>query len=137
MPKRNQSAAIDIAIAERQLVRIGHIDLPALLDSGDRSVSSHAVDASALNGHREKHVGVVQIVVIEKVFGARQKSIRIDSVQPRKGIVTPYWCSSSRSPCNGIKPSCCMFDVSRSWPGNRDQRRRLVKVPVKSRGIPN
>ena len=130
IPKRKiGQAAIDVAIAECQLVRISHVDLPAIVDAWRAQRQFPPVDASALNGHREEQIRVVKIVVIEIVFGARQKSIRIDRPTPQRNrdAVLVFLVAF---PMQRNEAKILIVRGIQKRARNRHQRRRLVKVPI-------
>ena len=64
----------------------------------------------------------------------RVLKVSASSSQPRKGICTPNWCSSSRSPWSGDEASVLLAvgEGSSDGAGGGEQRRRLVEAAVEA-----
>src|SRR5260370_30594590 len=69
--------ADDAAAAERQLIRVGEIELGAIAETWRAERQLPAIDSRGLHVNREEDVGVIQAVVVEEVSGASQKVICI------------------------------------------------------------
>src|SRR6202007_3146936 len=70
--------AVDPAAPERDLIRVGQVNLATVVDARGGQREFPAADARALNGNRDENFGVVEIVVIEKVPGAGEEVVGID-----------------------------------------------------------
>lgn len=122
---------IDVAKGEGELVRIGQVNLSTIADAGRTQRKFPTVDARALNGYREKQVGVVKIGVVEEILGASEKIACVE----RPAV---EW--------NGDAKLVLFIAFSVEWneaqilivgglqerTGNGQQRRRLVEMSVKS-----
>src|SRR4029077_3854477 len=74
VPKRKiREPTINVAEAERQLVRIRQVDLPALANPRRPQRQFPPADARALYCDGEKQVGVVKIIVVEIILRPGQK----------------------------------------------------------------
>src|SRR6266849_3998888 len=69
--------AYDAAAAQRQLIRIGEIELGAIAEARRAKGQLPAIDSRGLYVNREEDIGVIQTVVVEKVGCASQKIISI------------------------------------------------------------
>src|SRR3984957_17995782 len=76
--RKIRQAAVDIPESERELIRVRQINLPVIVNSRRTQRQLPTVDARALNRDWKKHVGVVQVVMVEEILRARQKAIRVD-----------------------------------------------------------
>jgi len=65
-----REAAVDVAKSESELIGIREINLRPIADARRAQRKFPPVDARALNRDREKQVGIVEVVVVEKIFGA-------------------------------------------------------------------
>ena len=88
------------------------------------------LNQGGLPGDRPEEIGFSDIAVVQPVLCVRLK-MSASRVQPRKGIVTPNWYSSSRSPCSGDKREILAVRKIEKRPRGRQQRRRLIKMAVK------
>ena len=70
-------AAVDAAAAEGKLIRISEIHLTAITKAGRAQGELPAADARAFDGDGEKEIGIVEIVVVKEVCGAREKVIGV------------------------------------------------------------
>src|SRR5262249_15446583 len=75
---------------------------PRLRICGERSVSSQPVTRAPWMVMGKKRFELLKLLWSKK-FLARVRKVSASKVQPHRGMVTPYWCSSSRSPCKGMK----------------------------------
>src|SRR6202167_2077876 len=73
-----RQAAVDVPESQRELIRVRQINLPVIVNSRRTQRQFPSVDARALNRDREKHVGIIQVVVVDEILCARQKVIRVD-----------------------------------------------------------
>src|ERR1700761_5947226 len=71
-------AAVDVAESKRELIRVGQVNLPAVVNARRPQRQFPAIDARALNCDREEYVRVIQIVVVEEILRQRLKSVRVD-----------------------------------------------------------
>jgi hypothetical protein len=122
-------AAIDVAEGEGELVRIGQVHLSAIADAGRAERKFPTVDARALNGYGEKEVGVIEIVVVEEIFGASEKIAGVERPSAKWNsdakLVLFIALSVERNEAQIL--IACGFE---EWTGNRQQRRRLVEMSV-------
>src|SRR5271170_3906745 len=70
-------SAVDVAEAERELIGVRQVDLPAVANAWRAQRQLPAVDSCALNGNGEEEIRVVEIIVVEKVFRAGQKVVGV------------------------------------------------------------
>src|SRR5258707_661694 len=75
---RTDQAANDAAEPKSELIGIGEIDLRPVADPRGTQRQFPAIDSRALHIDREKHIRVVQAVVVEEVFRASQKVVGIE-----------------------------------------------------------
>src|SRR5260370_8329466 len=67
--------AYDAAAAQRQLIRIGEIELGAIAEARRAEGKLPAIDSSGLYLNRDEDTGVIQAVLVDNVGGASQKTI--------------------------------------------------------------
>src|SRR5260370_9409463 len=69
--------AYDAAAAQRQLIRIGEIELGAIAEARRAEGKLPAIDSRGPYVNREEDIGVIQTVVVEKIGCPSQKSTTI------------------------------------------------------------
>src|SRR5437588_10370442 len=90
-------AAVDAPAAKRELIGISEINLAAVVKARRAQNEFPAANARAPDGDGDENRRVVELLWSKKLL-ARVRKLSASRVQPRKGIVTPNWCSSSPSP---------------------------------------
>lgn len=73
-----RQTAIDITETERQLIRIGQVNLCAIANARRTQRQFPAIDARALNRDGNEEVGIVEIVVVEEIPCQRLKIVGIN-----------------------------------------------------------
>src|SRR5690242_10168923 len=68
-----RQAAVDVAEGESELIGVREINLCAIADARRPQGKFPPVNARALNRDREKQVGIVEIIMVEEIFGTSQE----------------------------------------------------------------
>ena len=69
----------NVAEPKGELIRVGQVDLRSIANVRRAQREFPAVDAGALDRDGKENVGIIQIVVIEKVIRTRQKIVGVES----------------------------------------------------------
>src|SRR5262249_48900296 len=75
---RTNQAACNSAETLCKLVGVGEVHLAAVGNARRAQRQLPGIDARSLNIHREKDVGVIEVAVVEVVFGAREKGVGVE-----------------------------------------------------------
>src|SRR5579883_344006 len=124
-----REAAVDVAKAQGELVGVGEINLCTLVNARRAKGQLPGIDARALNGDREKEIGVVEIVVIEKILGAGEKRVRVNGPAPERNrhaiLVLFIALAVERN-----KAEVLVTRGGEQRAGNGEERGGLIKVSV-------
>src|SRR5271168_2146087 len=123
--------AVDVAEAEGQLIGVGQVELQAILDARRANRQFPAVDARALNGDGKENIGIVQIVVIEKVFRAGEKIVGVDgpALEGNGDAELVFFVAFA---VERNEPQVFLVDQGKEGAGGSDERRRLVEMTVEA-----
>ena len=124
-------AAGDAAALLGDLVGVGRVGLAEVPQARRAEGEFPGLDERALDGDGDVDAGLADVGVVEEVVGPVWK-VSASSSQPRKGIWTPNWCSSSRSPWSGTIAVVVGLGVGERRTGDAGERRRLVEVAVEA-----
>src|SRR5437899_5862942 len=124
-------AAIDAATTERELIGISQINLAAVTDARGAHSEFPAVDARTLDGDGEKEIGIVEIVVIEEVPGAREEvgGVERPAVKGNSGAELMLFVAL---PMERDKTEVLSAGGLQEGAGNGQQGRRLIKVAIET-----
>ena len=124
-------AAVDVAESKGELIRVGQVELAAIADARRAQGELPPVNARALNRDGKENVGVIQIVVIEEVAGARQEIVGVkgpaskrDS-DPKLVLFVPF--TVKRDEIKGLSS-----DELQEGTGCGDKWRRLIEMAVEA-----
>lgn len=129
---RADQTAHDAAVAERQLIRVRQIELRAIAESRRAQREFPAIDARALNVHREENVGAIEAVVIEEIRGAIQEVIRVQDPSFHRNGHTELVLLIPLAWQRRVAELLLVLDGAESRARERAQRRRLIEVPIKA-----
>src|SRR5260370_10329875 len=123
-------AADDAAAAERQLIRIGEIELGAIAEPWRAERQLPAIDSRALYIDGEEDVGIIQTVVVEKVGAASQKVVGIQdpTFKGNGHAELVLFIAFAGQPCE--IELLLVLDGVQSGPRTRAEWRRLVYMSV-------
>src|SRR5947207_1360424 len=125
------SSDLDISKGEGELIRIGQINLPAIVNTRRAQRKLPSVDARALDGNWKKQVGVIEIIVVEEIHGAGEEIAGVQCpAMERNGDAKLVLFIAFTVERNEAQVLIAGGLQERT--GNRKQRRRLVEMPVKS-----
>src|SRR6516162_8759685 len=76
-------ASGDVPTASRYLIRVGQIDLSALVKPRRTQGEFPSLNERALNGDRKENVRIVEVIVVEEISYVVSESIRVDCPAPQ------------------------------------------------------
>ena len=122
-------AAVDVAEGESELIGIGQINLCAIADARRAQRKLPAVDARALYSDGEKQVGIVEIIVIEKIFGASEKiaGVQRPAVEWNGDAKLVLFIALA---VERNERQVLIVGGLQERTGNSEQRRRLIEAPI-------
>ena len=122
-------AAVDVAEGESELIGIREINLRPIADVRRAQRKLPAIDARALNRDREKQVGIVEIIVVEEIFGAGQEIAGVENPSVERNsdakLVLFISLTAERNEAQVL-----IVGGLQERTGNSEQRRRLIEAPI-------
>src|SRR5882762_1009051 len=112
------------------LVRVGQVHLPAILNARRADGEFPAYDTCSVNRQREENVGVSDIAVIEVISCARLERIRIDGPSAQRNGDSELRFFVALAVKRNEGEILSIHELNHR-PGCGQQRRRLVEVPIK------